>query len=73
MHNAIAVNLGATLEKISQSKIKATRHRVLDIGIERYSSPFFLDPKFSARISTKLLESNRKSCEDREYEENEEN
>jgi isopenicillin N synthase-like dioxygenase len=44
------VNIGDTLEALSGNQIKATRHRVMDIGVERYSSPFFFDPKFSARI-----------------------
>lgn len=43
-------------------------HRVRDIGVERYSCPFFFDPKFSARISNNLLTSSRKSCEDIVYE-----
>ena len=30
-------------------------HRVLDIGIERFSSPFFLRPKYSAYISSTIL------------------
>lgn len=49
--NSLIVNLGETLQMISEKKIKATRHRVVDIGVDRYSSPFFLEPKFSARIS----------------------
>lgn len=53
--NSIVVNIGDTLEQISGHKIKSTKHRVLDIGAERYSSPFFFDPKFSARISQNLL------------------
>jgi hypothetical protein len=43
-------------------------HRVLDIGCERYSTPFFFEPKFSARISDNTLASKRKHCEDHEYE-----
>ena len=66
--DAVIVNIGNMLEKISNYQIKATLHRVRDIGIERYSCPFFFDPKFSARISEKLLQSNRKSCEDEQYE-----
>ena len=65
--NAIVVNIGETLQKISNYRIKATRHRVLDIGVERYSAPYFLEPKHSARIGENILESSRKSCEDDEY------
>ena len=67
MKNAIIMNIGETLQKISGHKIKATRHRVIDIGIERYSSPFFLEPKHSARIGDGILDSSRKQSEDFEY------
>ena len=59
--------MGDTLQQISNDRIKATKHRVLDIGIERFSCPFFMDPKFSARVSKSILESDRKLCEDFEY------
>lgn len=65
--NGVVVNLGETLSKISGGRIKATRHRVRDIGAERYSCPFFLDPKFSALISSDILESKREYCEDKEF------
>ena len=61
------MNLGETLEMISNNQIKATMHRVRDIGKERYSSAFFLQPKFSARISVNILESSRQQCEDVKY------
>lgn len=57
--NAFVVNIGCTLEKISGFKIKATNHRVLDIGVERFSTPFFFEPKFSARISNSTISSSR--------------
>mmetsp|Transcript_5858 Transcript_5858/g.9446 ORF Transcript_5858/g.9446 Transcript_5858/m.9446 type:complete len:111 (+) Transcript_5858:771-1103(+) len=70
VENAIVVNIGDTLEEISGFQIKATRHRVADIGCERFSAPFFLDPKFSARISKDVLKSSRKLCEDLDYDTN---
>jgi isopenicillin N synthase-like dioxygenase len=57
--DTLIVNLGETLSKISNGTIKATRHRVLDIGKERFSCPFFLEPKFSAKISSNILQSQR--------------
>jgi hypothetical protein len=39
----------------------------LDIGLERYSAPFFLIPKCSARITPELLQTQRKFCEDDLY------
>ncbi|MFN9897992.1 MAG: 2OG-Fe(II) oxygenase family protein, partial [bacterium] len=44
VHNTLVMNIGETLSKISGHRFKATRHRVLDIGCERYSCPFFLEP-----------------------------
>jgi len=68
--NAIIVNLGETLQRISDFKIKATSHRVYDIGAERFSCPFFLEPKFSARISNTVLDSSRTHCEDLDFDRN---
>ena len=41
--------------------MKATLHRVLDIGIERFSSPFFLRPKYSAMIPSDILTKDTKN------------
>ena len=65
--DSFVVNIGALLQRISDNKIKATMHRVVDIGIERYSCPFFFDPKFSARVTTNILKSSRSKCEDLNY------
>lgn len=61
------MNIGETLSKITGYRLKATRHRVLDIGCERYSCPFFLDPKFSALISDQIIQSRRIWCEDKDF------
>lgn len=42
------VNLGDTLSRITNYKLKTNKHRVLDIGVELYSNPFCLDPKYSS-------------------------
>ena len=55
VYNQLVVNLGDTFSRITNFTLKATKHRVLDIGIERFSSPFFLEPKHSARIPRNLL------------------
>ena len=54
-HNTLVVNLGDIFSRITDFKLKATKHRVLDIGVERFSSPFFLEPKYSALIPRKLI------------------
>ena len=41
--------------RVTNFTMKATYHRVLDIGVERFSSPFFLRPKYSATIPSNLL------------------
>ncbi len=38
------------LSRITNGKLKATKHRVLDIGVERYSSPYFFEPHYCAQI-----------------------
>jgi isopenicillin N synthase-like dioxygenase len=62
--NCIVVNLGETFARITNFKLKATSHRVLDIGIERYSSPFFLDPKYTAVIPSNILTSEEQEVEE---------
>lgn len=53
--NCLVVNLGETFQRVTNFKMKATKHRVLDIGVTRYSSPFFVEPKYSAVIPSNLL------------------
>ena len=53
--NHLVVNLGTVFSKVTNYKLKATMHRVLDIGKERYSCPFFMDPKYDAKIPADLM------------------
>ena len=53
--NHIVVNLGATFERITNFTLKATSHQVADIGVERYSCPYFMDPRSSAIIPSNIL------------------
>ena len=55
LKNCLVVNLGDMLSRATNFKLKATKHRVLDIGIDRFSSPFFLEPKFSTEVPSNLL------------------
>ena len=55
-YNQLVVNVGDIMSRITNFQLKATKHRVLDIGIERFSSPFFLEPKYAARIPSNLLQ-----------------
>ena len=55
LKNHLVVNLGNLLSQITDYKLKATMHRVVDIGCERWSSPFFMEPKWDAKIPTNIL------------------
>ena len=57
------MNLGDIFSRITNFQLKATKHRVLDIGIERFSSPFFLDPKYLALIPSNMLEPENEQVE----------
>jgi isopenicillin N synthase-like dioxygenase len=48
---ALAVNFGQVLERWSAGRIKATEHRVVGVGHERYSIPFFYEARADAEIS----------------------
>ena len=39
---------------MSNGRFKATVHRVVDIGEERYSVPFFYEPSVEANINAKI-------------------
>ena len=43
------MNVGDALVRIT-GRFKATRHRVVDYGKERYSVPFFMEPGYYADI-----------------------
>ena len=63
VYNQLIVNLGDCFERITNFELKATRHRVLDINVERYSSPFFLEPKYDATIPSNLLDEQKAASE----------
>lgn len=47
----LVVNFGGVLEQWSAARIRATEHRVLGSGAERYSIPFFYEARADARIA----------------------
>ena len=55
LKNHLVVNLGNVFSQITNYKLKATMHRVVDIGCERWSSPFFMEPRFDAKIPADIL------------------
>lgn len=48
--NTLAVNFGKVLERWSCARIKATEHRVIGMGRERMSVPFFYEARVEAEI-----------------------
>lgn len=65
--NTLVVNLGDMLSRITNYKLKATKHRVLDIGVERFSSPFFFEPNYSAKIPVSLVGDSVTSSEEQDF------
>jgi len=48
---ALAVNFGQVLERWSGGRIRATEHRVIGAGTERFSIPFFYEARADAAIA----------------------
>ena len=49
--STLAVNFGQLLERWTAGRVKATRHRVVSPGKERFSIPFFYEPRVDAEIA----------------------
>ncbi|HVJ31553.1 MAG TPA: 2OG-Fe(II) oxygenase family protein [Terriglobia bacterium] len=48
---SLVVNFGRLLERWTGGRLKATQHRVIGHGAERYSIPFFYEPRIDAVIA----------------------
>lgn len=63
--HSLVMNIGDTFSRMLGGKFKATRHRVLDIGVHRYSVPFFLSPRFHGDIGVHFLSAHTdEGCQD---------
>eukprot|EP00794_Sanderia_malayensis_P000165 gene165-777_t len=49
--HALVINIGKLLSDIVNNELMATNHRVIDLGTDRYSVPFFYEPNFDGDIS----------------------
>ncbi len=49
--DGFAVNFGGLLERWTGGRVKATSHRVVGLGENRFSVPFFFEPRPSTRIA----------------------
>jgi isopenicillin N synthase-like dioxygenase len=47
----LVVNFGKLLERWTGGRVRATRHRVIGSGVERFSMPFFYEPAVDAVIA----------------------
>lgn len=56
VHGAFVINIGDMLSRITNYILKATLHRVIDIGDDRFSSPFFFEPHYLARIPSSIMD-----------------
>lgn len=52
---SLVMNIGDVFSRMMGGRFKATRHRVIDIGVDRYSLPFFFEPKFEGDIGVNFM------------------
>jgi isopenicillin N synthase-like dioxygenase len=57
LEGTLVVNFGQVLEQWSAGRIRATEHRVLGAGVERYSIPFFYEARAEATIAPLPIDS----------------
>jgi isopenicillin N synthase-like dioxygenase len=50
LEGALVINFGQVLEQWSAGRVRATEHRVLGSGMERFSIPFFYEARAEATI-----------------------
>lgn len=64
--SSFVINIGDMLSRITNYILKATLHRVIDIGDDRFSSPFFFEPHYAARIPSSIMDLESLSVIERE-------
>ncbi|XP_069112263.1 uncharacterized protein [Argopecten irradians] len=52
---SLVMNIGDVFSRMLGGRFRATRHRVVDIGTDRFSFPFFLEPSFNADIGLNFM------------------
>ena len=53
--NSLVMNIGDVFSRMMGGRFKATRHRVIDIGVDRFSAPFFLEPSYDGDIGENFM------------------
>ncbi|CAH1781592.1 unnamed protein product [Owenia fusiformis] len=51
IRDGLVMNIGALMTDLFGGRLKSTMHRVIDLGEDRYSVPFFYEPQFDTDIS----------------------
>jgi len=49
------MNIGDVFSRMMGGRFKASRHRVIDIGVDRFSVPFFLEPGYDGDIGVNFM------------------
>ena len=57
--NSLVVNIGDVLSNVTGGRLKATRHRVVDMCGNRQSVPFFLEPRFDVNINRNIVNADK--------------
>ena len=52
---SLVMNIGDVFSRMMGGRFVATRHRVIDIGVDRFSAPFFLEPSFDGDIGESFM------------------
>ena len=52
----LVMNIGDTFVRLTKGRFKATRHRVVDIGVDRFSIPYFMAPDSDTKLSSGLVQ-----------------
>jgi len=52
---SLVMNIGDTFSRMMGGRLKATKHRVLSIGEDRYAVPFFFTPRYNGDIGINFM------------------
>ncbi|KAH3811464.1 hypothetical protein DPMN_139874 [Dreissena polymorpha] len=52
---SLVMNIGDTFSRMMGGRLKTTKHRVIDIGTDRYAVPFFFTPRYDGDIGINFM------------------
>ncbi|XP_033753062.1 2-oxoglutarate-dependent dioxygenase citB-like [Pecten maximus] len=53
--DSLILNIGDLFSSMVGGRFKATCHRIIDIGVDRFSVPFFLEPNYDREVGFDLI------------------